>query len=537
MRDSDPLPTRAKPVLAAGLFVASVLAALIVAAGARAAELVYWDNHGVEPASISWAPLDGGVGGVLSTGSAEIRAPEGMAYDPVANRLYVAGQGPFRSGGEISYIDLDGSGGGAFGAAGALVRMPKGIAIDPVAHVIYWINSASQTIFWARLDGSEGGEFPLGGEPLLGTVRLTVDPVAGRIYWGNSDGSFHYAPLIGSAGAAGALEVKAGGGGAAIVGLSVDPGSNRIFWVEAGITAVYSAGLTGAGKEAVDVALAPLNEPVGLAFAPDAGRLYWANSGNDDSSSPIGTFDLASGSGGGVTVTPSLAIDFPQDPVVIKSPSGTGAPQVTLANGRLQCSQGGWAPDYVASLVFQSPRSFAYGWTLNGSPIAGATEASYAPLTSGSYACAVTATNQAGSTAQASAATTVKVTTPTRPGKTVTRPGSQQSKPADLQLVGKARHLKAVPGKLLILTIRTTNEGTVASKRANLCLKLTKAAKRALRAGKCQPLGALPGGSTDTAKLRLRVKRSADPGLYKLRIAVPGSQIKVTVRVLGGAAE
>jgi hypothetical protein len=51
-----------------------------------------------------------------------------------------------------------------------------------------------------------------------------------------------------------------------------------------------------------------------------------------------------------------------------------------------------------------APRSFAYQWMMYGNDIAGASSGSYAPSVPGNYSCSVTATNQAGSSTQNSAA-------------------------------------------------------------------------------------------------------------------------------------
>ena len=526
-------PIGRRSTVLAGTVAAVALLMLFAARGARAAELVYWENP--LESQIGVVNVDGTGASLLNTTGAGIDAPEGLSYDPVTNRLYVAVHG-VEADGHIAFVNLDGSGGGSspLPPGTPAIKDPRGVVVDPVGRIAYWLNntdSTPETISWARLDGSEGGELPLGGQPLsAGTERLALDPAGGRLFWGNTDGSIHYAPLVGGGGTAGELEAKSNGGGANFLGINFDAASGRLFWVEFGINAVWTAGLSGTTKnEVVSGVSAAINQPAGLAFDPGLNRLYWANSGVENSAK--GALGFAAPGGAASEITPSgVPVNHPQDPLVIKSPTGAAAPQVTLANGRLQCSQGAWGRDYVSSFVYQSPRSFSYRWTLGGSAIAGATEASYAPPTSGSYACVVTATNQAGSSSQTSAA--MKVTVTTRPGKTNVRP-TQQNKPANLQILGKARHLKARPGKLLTLKVRTTNQGDATSNPAKLCLKLTKGAKRAMFAGKCQRLGALRGDATDTAKLRLRVKGSAQPGLYKLRISLPGDRVKVTVRVLG----
>jgi hypothetical protein len=69
----------------------------------------------------------------------------------------------------------------------------------------------------------------------------------------------------------------------------------------------------------------------------------------------------------------------------------------------LTCSQGAWAPDLLDSFLYRAPQSTAYQWTRGHTDIARATRSSYTPRAAGAYSCRVTATNQAGSSAQTSA--------------------------------------------------------------------------------------------------------------------------------------
>lgn len=541
MRVAAPRVSARVAVLAGGL-AAAALFALLGAAGARAAELVYFENN---PLQSQIAVVDAGSGSasLLNASGAELEFPEGLSYDPVTNRLYVA------SGNDrIAYINLDGSGGGVLPVPATVpLEDPRGVVVDPVARIAYWVNTPFMqpyTISWARLDGSEGGELPLGGQPLVGTIRLTLDPAAGRLYWGDTNeaanGTLHYAPLIGSSGIAGELEAQSNGHGAGFQGIAVDSASAQIFWVEFGINAVWRAGLGGTAKGEVISGVSPaIDQPYGLAYDPGLNRLYWANFGVNET--PKGALGFAAPGGPASEITPTgVAVDNPHDVLVIKSPTaGKEAPQLTLANGRLQCSQGSWGSDYVSSFVYQSPRSFSYSWTHNGATLPGASEAVYTPTESGSYACVVSASNQAGSTSESSASSKVTVTAKPKPVTATTKPVAESKSqgkraPANLVLAGaRNRHLRARPGKLLILRVRAVNEGNVASISSQVCLRLAKRTKRALRAGKCRQLGPLGGGNAATAKLRLRVKRSAQPGVYRLRIAVPGDQTKVTVHVLG----
>jgi hypothetical protein len=101
---------------------------------------------------------------------------------------------------------------------------------------------------------------------------------------------------------------------------------------------------------------------------------------------------------------------WPNFLALLRAPLGTGAP--TISGGGsvgqpLRCSRGTWAADLLGSFLYRAPQSFRFQWTRNGAEIAGATLSAYTPTGPGSYTCRVTATNQAGSATQTSAAVTL----------------------------------------------------------------------------------------------------------------------------------
>jgi hypothetical protein len=279
-------------------------------------------------------------------------------------------------GNPISFANLDGSGGGNLTTTGATANEPWGAVVDPTTERIYWANNASNTIpiSYANLDGSGGGNLNTTGATASTPVGVAIDPTTGRIYWANNDSNstpISYADLDGS-----------GGGNLPVTGATPD----------------------GA---------------FGVAIDPTAGRVYWANEHSD--SNPISYANL-DGSGGGNLATTGATADIPGFPVLLEAPRGTAAPIVSgesTAGSQLSCSQGTWAPDLPASFLYRAPQSFTYSWTLNGGPISGATSSSITASSAGQYACRVTATNFAGSTAQSSPAFTVSAA-PVPPPTTTT---------------------------------------------------------------------------------------------------------------------
>jgi hypothetical protein len=89
---------------------------------------------------------------------------------------------------------------------------------------------------------------------------------------------------------------------------------------------------------------------------------------------------------------------------LLKAPSGASVPEISGSRRTLDCSQGAWSADQVASFLYRAPSGFAYQWSQDGSAIGGATERSFVPPSAGHYRCRVTASNPAGSASQESEA-------------------------------------------------------------------------------------------------------------------------------------
>lgn len=503
-----PSPRTASLTAAVLAFVA--VSVLWLAPGSRAAELVYWDNYGA--GTVSSANIDGSGGGLLNLGVAELENPEGMAYDPVTNRLYVATTTAIR------YVNLDGSGGGVFTPPGAPVAEPQGITIDPVTRMIYWINYEVQTISFAPLDGGSGGLINTTGAKLSNGFRLALDPVAGRLYWGNNEPSppatISWANVNNTGG--GTLNIAGASSPDFITGVAVDPAGGRVYWVDNTNGRVSFASLAGSGGGDLALPGAVFNGPYGLAFDPTAGKLFWGNESNGAVSSNAVGVGLLSGVGGGITPL-TAPVASPQDPIILKSPAPTGSPAITRAkNSRsnLSCSSGTWGADFPGSFVYQAPRSLTYQWLRNGKAISGATASTLTAKSAGKYTCAVTATNQAGSTAQVSKVAKIAA--------------------ANAKLTTKKK-VTVKAGGTATFSIKATNQGDLKSKNAKVCVKLPKSAVGALKAPKCKALGKLKGRAKKSAKLKIKTLPSAS-GVYSVSFVVkgsPGKAAKAKIVVVG----
>jgi hypothetical protein len=488
------------------LITLAFVALLAFASRAQATETILWDNYDAN--NVAFADITGSGGGLLNLTGATLQSPEGMAYDSATNRLFIASSGESNDGAIIS-VNLSGSGGSVFSVPGAPVEVPEGIAVNPVNQTLYWANAkeGANTIGWARLDGSAGGILNTAGTTVESPYKLTVDPVNGRVYWVNTKASpftIGYANADNSGGG-GTLDLSGATPPTSMRGLVVDPAGGRLYWLSGVGQRISYVSLAGGGGGDIDLTGAFYNGPYGLALDPSISRLYWGNySQGKETVNAIGFAGTGGGGFGGITPV-TAPVDGPQDPVILKSPTGTGAPTITRDpknRAALTCSSGSWAADYAGSFVYQAPNAFAYQWLRNGKAVSGATAATFTAKSPGSYTCAVTATNQTGSAAQTSGATNVK---------------------ASKVKLSTKKKAKADAGDLVTFKVKAVNQGDLKPKNAKVCVKLPKAAKDDLKAPKCKKLGQLNGKAKKTVTLKIKVKPAADEGTDKLTFQVKGS--------------
>ena len=506
--------------MSASLAFAALVALLALAPRAQAAELIYWDNYGPTPPnqSIAFASTDGSGGGALNLTGTSLVGPEGMAIDTVTGRLFVASNdGGADKKGQILFANLDGSGAGVFSAPGAPVESPFGVAIDPTTRMIYWANDPSGvntgSLAWAKLDGSSGGVLNTTGASFADPYKVALDPVNGRLYFGSYPGgdlTIAYANVNNSGG--GNLSIAPAPTSA--FGFAVDPAAGRLYWSDE--SGIAFAGLNGGAATKLNTAPALFAESYGFAVDPTLNKVWWPNYENDDDRVNGLGFASLSGGGGG-NVTPLTApFDGAQDALILKSPTGSGAPGITRAKGSrstLTCSTGAWAADFPGSYVYQAPTTYAYQWLRNGKAIAGATATTLTAKSAGKYACTVTAANQAGPAAQTSAIAKVEASK----AKLTTK---------------KKVTVKA--GGTATFKLKIANQGDLKSKNAKLCATLPKAAKGELKAPKCKSLGKLKGRGKKSATLKIKALPSAS-GVYSVSFKVKGTagkaaKAKIVVR-------
>ncbi len=400
-------PCRFLAVAAIALF------ALSLTSTASAADRIYWSNFfggGNDLGSISWANLDGSGGGNLPTAGAPMDGPMGLAVDAAAGRIYWTnfgndqdGSGAGGNGTSIAFANLDGSGGGQIPVA-APIGGPHGLAFDPATSRLYWpnISTTPQSIAFSNLDGTNPGVLNTTGATVNGPRSLSLDPDTGRIYWANHDANvISYARLDGSGGADLAVP------GMTLdepEGLALDPGTGRMYFgnfaepADPNPAKISYFQIDGSGGNILNTSpVAPI-EPHGVALDLAAGRLYWA----DYDAFTIASASIAGGSGANLS-TGGAEVDTPDMPVLLKAPVPTkGAIQGEPKPGATLYCPMKWAPDGLASLLYQAPASRSFHWIKNGHPIQGETSNTFKVHSVAEYSCLATAQNAAGTTAKAS---------------------------------------------------------------------------------------------------------------------------------------
>jgi hypothetical protein len=436
-----------------------------------------------------------------------------MAYDPVTNRLFVASEDEVSGDSVITAVNLNGSGASFFSAPGMVVDEPEGIVLDPASRMMYWINTGNATIGWAKLDGSAAGTLDTTGAPIENSYRIAIDPASGRLYWPAQSGGkrvVSWANVNNTGG--GILPTELGA--ISPDGIAINAVTRRLYLISgSGSTGVLtSLSVDGGPVESLPVTVG-FHESYGLAVDPTLARAYWGNYGLTDSQTEAIGFSGLSGSPAGFISMASTHVNGAQDPVILKSPTGTAAPTVSQSAAALTCSQGSWSQDYPGGFIYTAPTGYSYQWLLNGAAVVGATSSAYTATTSGSYACTVTGTNPTGSASQTSVAATVT--------------------PATLSLKLNTKTTKAKAGKAATVKFKVANSGDLTSAPLKVCAKLNKKAKKGLKAPKCASVDALAFGGSAMATLKVKTKPAAK-GTYKFSAQLKGATAKsitVTVKV------
>jgi len=349
------------------------------ASAASAADSIYWTSY-TGAGGLRFGDLAGSGAHDLFTGES---SPEGVAIDAAAGRIYWADT----TSGTIRVANLDGTGARDLYTGES---EPSGVAIDPSAGSIYWANAVSRTgaIRVGNLDGS-GVRTLFANESY--PVGVAIDPAAGKIYWGSYD---TFTIRVGNLNGTGAANLFSGENYP--TQLAIDPAAGKLYWTNEFAGTVRVGNLNGTGAASLYTGEGDVG---GVAIDPGSGKIYWTNWN-------LGTVRVGSLDG---TSTAQSLYTGETDPwfvALLHAPLGAASPQITggaRIGQTLTCGPGSWAADLLSGSLYRAPQSLTYQWTLDGTPVAGATTSSAFVSSAGEYRCQVTATNAAGSSSQTSA--------------------------------------------------------------------------------------------------------------------------------------
>jgi hypothetical protein len=189
--------------------------------------------------------LDGSGEQPFDSGSVKVGEAHSLTIDPVGRRLIWSQKGTQA----IAMAGLDGGGGGSLPTGGAeVVTRGNPVVFDPASGRVYWSASADFDstkptkigIGYAAIDGSGGGLIPLAAEPVGG---LAIDDRGGRIYWVSGE-------KILSMKLDGSDQVPLATGTATLAkpaGLAIDEATRTLYWANRGAHAISFAKLDGSG--------------------------------------------------------------------------------------------------------------------------------------------------------------------------------------------------------------------------------------------------------------------------------------------------
>jgi hypothetical protein len=226
-------------------------------------------------------------------------------------------------------------------------------------------------------------------------------------------------------------------------------------------------------------------------------------------------------------VFPVAPVHSPVFAAILKAPQSVGEPQLAVSGTTMSCTLGEWEGDHPGASVYAAPTRLSYQWKKGSAEIAGATGNTFTAGESGSYSCQVTATNAAGETVKAARATSITFPSKPKTTATPTTPSTSKPKPTPSSAAVSAKLASAKPVKVkaggtAAVAVDLTNSGGTVSGSTKLCAKLSKQAKKALKAPACVTVKSVAAGKASVAKLSVKTLASAK-GTYRLTVSVSGA--------------
>ncbi len=195
-------------------------------------------------------------------------APQSIAVDPLAGKLYMAFDGNIN---QVWTTNLDGSG---MEVVFEFEDGPNAIALDAAARKMYLALDASETIQRTDLDGAN--QQMLHNIPNAQLVALMVEPKHAQMYW--IDQPVNRSKVVfRSSVNGGAIEefITEPGPNQSfgnLFGLAFDPLADHVYLLDEDDSRIYRVSLEG---EIIDFLQPTLQHPRGLALRPEANQMYW----------------------------------------------------------------------------------------------------------------------------------------------------------------------------------------------------------------------------------------------------------------------
>jgi hypothetical protein len=240
---------------------------LLASSSARVdCQQLYWVDADFNSPRIGSVDL---VGGTVATVPLVSRSlPEGLALDPVHNKIYFSELAFARA--NVQSVNTNLGGIGSIDSMGSAIR---GIALDPVTGKIYWVSSnlsSGATILKANLDGT-GKQILYAFAPAAGVNLRGIALLDSSLYWTDfSSGKIQLGSVNGSVPPTDFITGLLGPVGVAI------GRDGYIYWTEANANVIKRRTLI---PGTVTTLVSGLSTPQYIAVNAASGQMFWTEIG------------------------------------------------------------------------------------------------------------------------------------------------------------------------------------------------------------------------------------------------------------------
>lgn len=120
---------------------------------------------------------------------------------------------------------------------------PQGVAVDPIANKVYWADYNTDTIRRGNTDGTNMEVLPITASNSLDAQDIALDVRNGKVYWASDDGFIGRSNLDGSSSAKIVTNASVYS-----QGLDVDPIGGKIYWSNHVGKEIWTANLDGSSQ-------------------------------------------------------------------------------------------------------------------------------------------------------------------------------------------------------------------------------------------------------------------------------------------------